>query len=61
VVRNPGSTSGFVREPSDTKGLDLPRVIVGGIDERYFERRLADLERYLRVVGDMGATVISWG
>jgi hypothetical protein len=51
----------FVRQASDTKTPGMVRVIVGGIDERYFERRLADFERFLVVMIEMGATVISWG
>jgi hypothetical protein len=51
---------GFVREPTDIKAPGKARVLVDGIDEGYFERRLADFETFVRVVGEMGAKVISW-
>jgi hypothetical protein len=50
----------FVRESSDTKRPGMVRVVVGGIDDAWFERRLADFERFLVVVGDLGATMIWW-
>lgn len=50
----------FVREPSDNQRPGQVLLIVGGIDEGYFERRLDDFERFLGVVGEMGATAIYW-
>ena len=38
----------------------MARVIVAGIDDNYFERRLVDFERFLVVVAEMGATTIWW-
>jgi hypothetical protein len=52
--------AGFVREPSDTKSPAMARLFVGGIDEHYFARRVDDFERFLVVVGKMGAKAIYW-
>ncbi len=51
---------GFVRSGSDAKKPGQVRVIVGVIDEAYFDRRLADFERLLVVVSEMAATIIAW-
>lgn len=51
----------FVRAPTETTRLGRCRVIVGGIDEAYFERRLGDFERFLNAVVGMGAVAIYWG
>jgi hypothetical protein len=51
----------FVRLGSDTQRPGEVRVIVGGIGGEYFGRRLTDFERFLVVVTEMRATVISWG
>ena len=51
----------FTRTGADTKRPGQCRVIVGGIDEDYFGRRLDDFERFLGVVVEKGATRIYWG
>jgi hypothetical protein len=50
----------FTRSGSDTKRPGHVRVIEGGIGPDYFERRLADFERFLNVVAEKGATSIYW-
>lgn len=52
---------GFTRQHSDTKRPGQVRVVVRGIDARYFATRLHDLEKFLNVVSEMGATSIRWG
>lgn len=51
----------YVREGSDTKKPGMVRVVVGGMDEAYFQRRRDDFERFLGVVSEMRATTIWWG
>jgi len=51
---------GFTREANDTKRPGKARLISGGIDARYFERRLDDFERFLNVIAANGARAICW-
>jgi hypothetical protein len=51
----------FTRASSDTQSVGQCRVIVGGIEEAYFERRLGDFERFVDAVVERGATSIYWG
>jgi len=53
--------SKFTRASSDTQHVGECRVIVAGIDEAYFERRLGDFERFVDAVAEQGATRICWG
>ncbi len=51
----------FGRPATDTQMSGRCRVIVGGIDEAYFERRLGDFERFVDAVVLKGAVAIYWG
>jgi len=51
----------FGRPATDTQMSGRCRVIVGGIDEAYFDRRLRDFEKFLDAVVGMGAVAIYWG
>ena len=51
----------LVREPLDVKGARGPRLIVGGIDEAYFQRRLTEFENLLADLIEVGADTVSWG
>jgi hypothetical protein len=50
----------FTREGSDTKRPGRCRVIEGGIDEDYFQRRLDAFERFLDAVAERGARSVYW-
>lgn len=51
---------GFTREPADSKRPGHARVIVAGIDTGYLDRRLADFERFILFVAEMGAVAVYW-
>jgi len=50
----------YTRQMSDTRRPGRCRVVVAGVDEAYFERRLADFERFLGEVVERGAISIYW-
>lgn len=51
----------LVRDPLDVQGARGPRLIVGGIDESYFVRRLTSFEALLADWMLLGADGVSWG
>jgi hypothetical protein len=51
----------FTRPGSDTKRPGQCRVIEGGIDRDYFERRLREFAALVEELAQKGATHISWG
>lgn len=52
---------GVTREPLDTQGARGARLIVGGLDEEYFARRLKEFSELLADWIELGADGISWG
>jgi hypothetical protein len=51
----------LVRPNENYIGAGGARIIVGGIDESYFSRRLDDLASYVEDVAKAGGDMISWG
>lgn len=54
-------TKPLVRPNENFIGANGARIIVGGIDEDYFRRRLDDLSSYVEDVAKAGGDTISWG
>jgi hypothetical protein len=51
---------GYPREATDTRRPGCVRVIEGGLDVEYFERRLDDFQRFVDAVVERGAASICW-